>query len=175
MKPHVRLCPMTDEDYSRFSERQVVEYAYQLWRAGEVQEVDMFARSRVLQDDLLQDRLRGNGHSFLVAMSEESLPVGYLWVSPCPAFLQPRPSLNMRWLTQITVSDELRGLGWGKAIHHSLEAHLLRLEVRELWLRVFNWNTVARSFYRSLGYVVVEEFDNDVHLKKVLGTQSPLD
>jgi ribosomal protein S18 acetylase RimI-like enzyme len=164
----MQLTPVDDAEYADFAKRQVVEYARQLANAGEVAESDSIAVSRERLRGLLADELRAAGHLFFVARSAILKPrVGWVWVSPAPAFLGPNRS-GSRWLSQMTVEETVRGPGWALALLRATERHLVQLGVEQLWLRVFDWNTTARALYDAQGYELVQRFANDSHLRKRL-------
>jgi ribosomal protein S18 acetylase RimI-like enzyme len=164
----MHLTPVDDAEYADFTKRHVVDYAYQLARAGEVAEAESVEAARQRLGGLLADELRAAGHSFFVARSAIVKPrIGWVWVSPAPAFLGPN-RVHSRWLSQLTVEEGVRGRGWGRALLTATERHLAEIGVRQLWLRVFDWNTTARALYDSQGYELVERFPTDSHLRKRL-------
>ena len=170
--PPLSLLPLTDPEYRDFAERQVAESARQRVEAGEWTLMDAHQRARVEQADLLADRLRDQGHTFLKGVhAAEGVLVGWLWVGPGPMFLERygvRDLARVRWLSQITVRDELRGRGYGQALLAALHEHLAAEGVDVLYLRVYDWNTAARRLYTRSGYEVVHQFATDAHLRKHL-------
>jgi ribosomal protein S18 acetylase RimI-like enzyme len=74
----------------------------------------------------------------------------------------------VRWLAQITVDEALRGRGYGRALLDALHTFLVERGVRELYLRVYDWNTAARRLYARCGHEVVRQFATDAHLRKRL-------
>jgi ribosomal protein S18 acetylase RimI-like enzyme len=168
-RPSIVLLPLTDAEYADFVERQIEETARQHVNAGEwtTEEAPDLARARLA--DLTADRLRGAGDYFYKGVTAEGLPVGWLWVSPAPSFLGLDPGHErMRWLSQIIVAEALRGQGFGRALLEALHAQLRFEGVAEVWLRVYDWNTVARRLYRALGYEQARKFATDAHLRKLL-------
>ena len=170
--PPLSLLPLTDAEYRDFAERQVAESARQWVEAGEWALTDAHQRARVEQADLLADRLRGHGHTFLKGVrTTDGVPVGWVWVGPGPAVLERygvRDLARARWLSQITVRDELRGRGYGQALLTALHEQLAAEGVEALYLRVYDWNTAARRLYARCGYEVVRQFATDAHLRKHL-------
>ena len=172
MLPLLRLVPLTDAEYGDFAERQVAESARQRVQAGEWMVTDAHQRTRAELADLLADRLRSQGHTFLkgAPAADEAL-VGWVWVSPGPALLErygvEDPS-RARWLSQITVRDELRGQGYGQALLAALHEHLAAEGIEALYLRVYDWNVPARRLYTHCGYEVVRQFATDAHMRKHL-------
>ena len=161
------LVPLTDEEYADFAERQVVEYARQNVNAGEWTPEEALEKARTAEADLLADTLRVRGHTFFKGVDEQGTRAGWLWIAPAPSFLPLDPARS-RWLSQITVEEELRGRGYGRALLDALHRHLQAVGVQEVWLRVFDWNTVARRLYESAGYELVRQFPTDAHMKKRL-------
>ena len=159
------LIPLDDAEYADFAERQVEEYARQNVRAGAWTAEEAPARAREAQADLLADRLRDAGHVFLKGVTPEGARVGWLWVAPAPPFLGADLD-RKRWLSQITVEEDLRGRGYGKALLEALHRWLAEHGVEELYLRVFDWNVAARRLYASAGYELVRQFPTDTHLRK---------
>lgn len=144
------------------------EYANQLVQAGEVTSENGLVSARERLEDLLADRLRTKGHEFHRAASPPTgVTVGWLWISPAPEFMGAGHATT-RWLSQITVNQVFRGLGWGRAILLEAERSLASQGVEQIWLRVFNWNTIARRLYESLAYELVTQFPADAHFRKRL-------
>jgi ribosomal protein S18 acetylase RimI-like enzyme len=169
--PPVTLLALTDADYAEFAEAQVAETARRRVEAGEWAPADAPDRARLEQADLLADRLRGQGHTFLKGCSADGAVVGWVWVSPGPAFLERygvRDPARVRWLSQITVRDDLRGRGHGGALLAALHEQLAAEGVEAIYLRVYDWNTAARRLYARRGYEVVRQFATDAHLRKRL-------
>ena len=171
--PQLTLVPLTDADYADFVESQVTESARQRVHAGEWAPAEALDRSRAAHADLLGDRLRGRGHVFLKGVDAGGAPVGWLWVGPAPAFLARygvgEPS-RVRWLYQITVREDLRGRGYGRALLEVLHGRLAAEGVEAVYLRVYDWNAAACRLYARCGYEVVRRFVTDAHLRKRLPT-----
>jgi len=142
---YARLVPCTEIDYAEFATLQLVEYARQLVNAGEVVPADGLVTARERLSDLTADRLRPTGHTFFVAESAlDGSRIGWTWISPPPLFLGPGHE-RIYWLSQLTVLESHRRIGWGRAILDAIEHHLCALGAEELWLRVFNWNVMRSS------------------------------
>ena len=168
--PHVTLLALTDAEYAAFAERQVAESARQRVRAGEWAPAQALDRARAAAD-LLADRLRGRGHRIWKGLDAGGGLVGWLWVSPAPAFVERygvRDPTRARWLSQITVTEDRRGRGDGRALLAALHAQLAAEGVDALGLRVYDRNAAARRLYARSGYQVVRRFPTDAHLRKPL-------
>lgn len=159
----VRLTPCTDLEYAEFVPQQISEYARQLAEAREVPRHKSVDAARARLADLVDDRLRSDGHDFFVAVCASSAnQVGWLWLSPA---LIETSARHARWVSQLTVLEPSRRQGWGRAILSALEEHELDRGTQEIWLRVFDWNVAARHLYLSHGYELVQQFATDAHLR----------
>jgi ribosomal protein S18 acetylase RimI-like enzyme len=168
-RPAIVLRPLTDAEYAEFVEQQIQETARQHVNAGEwtTEEATTLARARLT--DLIADRLRGAGNRFFTGVTADGARVGWLWVSPVPSFLDLGPGHERtRWLSQITVVEAKRGQGYGRLLLAALHAQLRQERIAEIWLRVYDWNTVAQRLYRSLGYELARKFETDAHMRKLL-------
>ncbi|MER9567502.1 GNAT family N-acetyltransferase [Mesorhizobium sp. M0571] len=61
------------------------------------------------------------------------------------------------WLAGLAVAPEHQRRGIGTALARAIEAHAASADVSELY--VYTWQ--ARDFYATLGWVAVEEFEQD--------------
>jgi RimJ/RimL family protein N-acetyltransferase len=67
------------------------------------------------------------------------------------------------WLYEIELEERVRGRGLGREAMLAFEALARELGADRVTLNVFGGNEVARSLYRSLGYV-----EESVHMRKRL-------
>jgi len=104
--------------------------------------------SRASFDAALPDGLATYGHVLLVAVDpDDGQRVGVLWFGPStddPA---------MAWVYDITVDEERRRQGWGRAIMRAFEGEARAHGFVRAGLNVYGDNHVARRLYESLGYV----------------------
>ncbi|MBA3434074.1 MAG: GNAT family N-acetyltransferase [Actinobacteria bacterium] len=76
-------------------------------------------------------------------------------------FFETRPSGV--WLYEIELEERVRGSGLGREAMLAFEEHARELGAAKVTLNVFGGNDIARSLYRSLGYV-----EEAVHMGKRL-------
>ncbi|WP_292856728.1 GNAT family N-acetyltransferase [Mesorhizobium sp.] len=70
--------------------------------------------------------------------------------------LEPAHKLTP-WLAGLVVDDAYRGRGIGRALVAAIEAYAASIGVQRLYL--YTWE--ARDFYAGLGWVVVEQFEQE--------------
>lgn len=162
----VRLESVSPAEYDRFVETQITEFADQKVRAGQWSADDAPGLSRHVVEGFLPSEGPKPGHRVWKALAESGAQVAWLWVGPPP--VKTLDILSRRWLYQITVEASLRGMGYGRATLAAAEELLKREGVKELYLNVFRWNTVARKLYDSAGYEVIHDGDTDTGMKKTL-------
>ena len=76
-------------------------------------------------------------------------------------------------LAPLTDEESRRGRGYGRALLEAMHARLVGEGVQEVWLRVFDWNEVARRLCLAGGYEVVRQFATDAHMRRRLVTPPP--
>jgi ribosomal protein S18 acetylase RimI-like enzyme len=88
-----------------------------------------------------------DGQTLLIAEDTSSGErVGLLWFGPST------DDPSTAWIYDITVDEDRRAQGWGRAIMRLFEAEALRRGYARAGLNVYADNHVARGLYESLGY-----------------------
>jgi ribosomal protein S18 acetylase RimI-like enzyme len=91
----------------------------------------------------------------------------YLWVVEAEGRRVGTVFLGLRdggaWLYDITIDEDVRGRGYGRAAMTALEKEARSRGFAGIGLNVWGGNAVARGLYRSLGYV-----EESVHMRKRL-------
>jgi RimJ/RimL family protein N-acetyltransferase len=96
----------------------------------------------------------GEGLHVLVVEDDTGVAIGRL-------LFAERPS--GAWLYEIELDPAVRGRGLGRETMRAFEEHVRALGAEKVALNVFAGNEVARSLYRSLGYV-----EDAIHMSKPL-------
>jgi len=162
----VRLESVSPSEYERFVEAQIREFADQKVRAGQWSAEDALGLARHVVEGFLPHEGPRPGHRVWKAVAKSGDHVAWLWIGPPPVKTLDIPS--KRWLYQITVEPSLRGNGYGRAALAAGERILVGEGVKELYLNVFSWNTIARSLYDSSGYEVIHDGETDTGMRKTL-------
>jgi GNAT superfamily N-acetyltransferase len=165
-RPSVRLVPVSTLEYQDFVTSQIREFADQKIRAGHWRREEAQELSRHAVESFLPRDGPTKGHRVYRADDESGRQVGWIWIGPPPVRLLNLP--DRQWLYQITVDSSVRGKGFGRAMLSSTEKLLSREGVKELYLNVFRWNSVARTLYDSAGYEVVHDSETETGMRKTL-------
>ena len=142
------LRPMLPDEFEVYLAWAIDDYAAELERNGKAVGEAAKVTSRASFDSMLPDGLATQGHLLLVAVDpDDGQRVGVLWFGPStddPA---------MVWVYDITVDEERRRQGWGRAIMRAFEREARARGFARAGLNVYGDNHVARRLYESLGYV----------------------
>lgn len=147
----VRLVPMTENEFERFLEKAVPEYAAENVRAGYWSEVEALELSRESHQRLLPQGVKtAHNYLFSIQIQETGQEVGILWLKhEAPA---PRG-----FIFNIRLDEAERGKGYGKQAMLALEAVAKSLGIELIGLHVFAHNPVAMQLYKNLGYEVTSQ------------------
>jgi ribosomal protein S18 acetylase RimI-like enzyme len=143
----VRLRAMMPDEFAEYLDWVVDDYAGELERNGKATGDAAVAASRASFDGLLPDGVETEGQTLLIAEDEDEVRrVGLLWFGPST------DDASMAWIYDITVDEDRRGEGWGRAIMRAFEGEARARGYARVGLNVYADNQVARRLYESLGY-----------------------
>ena len=146
----VRLIPMTDEEFRRFLEHDIREYAQSQVRSGNWSEAESLPRSRREHNALLKDGLKSKFHHlYTIRESEGDEAVGVLWFK---ANLDSSKASG--FIFDLEIDEPYRRKGYARQAMLELEKVARDMGLRQLALHVFAYNEQARALYESLGYTV---------------------
>ena len=131
-------------------------YAADMHHYGEFSQIER-AKQRATEEveQLLTHEINVNDHYFFNIIDEATQSLhGYLWY-----LLRRRQDnqINDAFLAYILVEPQLRRQGVGQQAMQFYEDQAATLGAKRLVFYVFSENQAAMSFYRKLGYHVVEE------------------
>jgi GNAT superfamily N-acetyltransferase len=155
----VTLEPMTQAGWERWLADAIRGYAADKVRVGAWPARDAEARSAREFADLLPDGRDTPGHDLRSIVNEAGEPVGVLWFAPADGL-----SGNVAFIYDLEIEAAFRGRGYGRAALAALEPLARDLGFDSIGLHVFGDNEVARTLYRTSGYV-----ETDVTMRKRLG------
>lgn len=147
----VTLVPMTEEEFSKWLEPSVKEYAADKVRAGNEEEAGSLERAQQEFRHYLPDGIGTKDHHLYSIVDEKrnGQRVGVLWFGELP-----RGPRNTLFLFDIHIREEDRGKGYGSAALELFEDKARELGKSRVGLHVFGHNVRARKLYEELGYKV---------------------
>jgi ribosomal protein S18 acetylase RimI-like enzyme len=157
------LRAMLPSEFDEYLGWVVDDYAAELERNGKAVGDAAMDASRASFAALLPEGVGSLGQVLLIADDPEGARVGVLWFGPST------DDPTMAWIYDITVNEEQRGRGWGRAILRAFEEEARARGYARAGLNVYADNHIARRLYDSLGY---RETARQLH--KDLGDEDPL-
>ena len=147
----LRLRPMTPEEYDAYARYAEEDYAQEIHRSG-LADLDA-ARKRAADTfaELLPDGLDSPRMHLWTAVVDDK-PVGMGWIE-----LREGPAATSAYVFNVELREQARGRGLGRQLMLALHEEARRLGATSVGLNVFGHNTVARTLYESLGYVVTAQ------------------
>ena len=141
----VTFRPLREDEFEGWSENHSRVYAEGMIAFADLSRADAEAKAArdvalVFPQGLATEGIR------LWVVEDDGRPVGTV-------FLGVRD--GGAWLYDITIAEEERGRGYGRAAMLALEEEVRRLGYDALGLNVWGGNEVARNLYRSLGFAEV--------------------
>jgi ribosomal protein S18 acetylase RimI-like enzyme len=138
---------MRPDEYGGFAEHSKAEYARGIATQGG--ESEEFARRKADTDfaAILPQGLDTPSHwIFVIEAGGEK--AGLLWLAE-----RPHGRERECWIYDVEIDEAQRGKGYGRAAMELAEAEARARGLPRIALNVFGGNEVARTLYRSVGYV----------------------
>ncbi len=147
--PEISLRPIDASEFPDWRQRLVEDLSRELVDAGEAEPVRPSYCAAKVVDVLMPRGLGTPGHHVLVA-EEHERAVGTLWVAL-------KSGTSTLHVFDLHVEEELRSLGYGRAIMEVAESWAGDQGASAVTLDLFTSNTVARGLYLSMGYSATAE------------------
>jgi ribosomal protein S18 acetylase RimI-like enzyme len=143
----MRLRPLRDDEYAAFVAASKEGYASDIAEHGGFS--IEFARQKSDDDHaaVLPAGLETPGHTIFV-VEADGARVGVLWVAE-----RDIGARRVLYIYNIEIDEAQRGHGYGRGAMLLAESEARSRGIDRVELNVFGGNDVARSLYRSLGYV----------------------
>src|SRR5215468_407775 len=147
----VELVPMGDEDFRRYMETAVEDYALTRFKCGGCSMEEARGNSRDSFKELLGDGLKTSGqHLFCISAPGINGAVGMVWVA-----LREQYETKSAYIYDIQVDPSHRGKGFGGAALKLAEEFARQWGAVRMSLNVWDWNRRARALYERSGYAPI--------------------
>jgi ribosomal protein S18 acetylase RimI-like enzyme len=161
MSDTLRLRPMTEAEFALFRTRVVRDYAADKVRAGEWPPERSEELAEAQTDQLLPEGAQTPGMLLLMAETAQDGPVGYAWMALAG------PDVARAWVYDISIDEEQRGKGYGRALLNGLEQAAYEHGCSSICLNVFAGNDLARGLYERAGFHLTS-----IQMAKPLGPEA---
>ena len=148
----VRLETIQQEDYDRFLEREVREYANDHVRNGNWPADGALERSKKEFEHYLPDGIHTKDQYVWSIVDEGNRKLGVLWV---------QVKDQKAFIFEFVIDEAFRGKGYGKQALTAMDQELRSMDVESVALHVFGDNVSAQELYRKMGFEIT-----DIHMRK---------
>jgi ribosomal protein S18 acetylase RimI-like enzyme len=149
----VKLETIQQEDFDRFLERGVREYAEDHVRNGNWPAEGALERSRKEFEHYLPDGIHSKDQYVWSILDEQNDKIGVLWVQ-----VKDRQA----FIFDFIIDESFRGRGFGKQALAAMDEQLRSMNVESVALHVFGDNITAQELYKKMGFEVT-----GMHMKKL--------
>ncbi|MFD1887522.1 GNAT family N-acetyltransferase [Paenibacillus wenxiniae] len=155
----LELIPMNTEQFMKFREQSMHDFAAEKVAAGEWAESDALQKSIQSFATYLPKGLETEGaFIYNVHDTESHADVGYLWVQ-----VNDTPRGKFAFIYDILIGDQHQNKGYGTKTMLALEQAMKEQGVQRIDLHVFGHNDRALHVYKKVGYEIT-----DYHMSKTL-------
>ncbi|WP_090737942.1 GNAT family N-acetyltransferase [Paenibacillus sp. Mc5Re-14] len=156
MSGFIKLVPMNAEQYERFEQRSLADYAEEKIQAGAWTVEEAPERAKESFATFLPQRLdTPHAHLYMLEYSgsggQGPEEAGYIWFN-----ITESAQGKEAFLLDILVYDSYQGQGLGTLTMQALEQEARRLGAVRIGLHVFGHNERALHVYRKSGYRVTD-------------------
>ena len=149
----LKLEPLQQDDFERFLEHEIREYAADHVRNGNWPEDGAVERSQKEFESLLPDGIHSKDQ-YLWSLTDGEKKVGVLWV---------QVKDQKAFIYDFVIDEAWRGKGYGKQALTAMDEQLKSMDVESVSLHVFGDNITAQELYKKMGYQIT-----GIHMKKEL-------
>ena len=150
----INLEPIQQEDFARFLERGIREYAEDHVRNGNWPAEGALERSKKEFEQYLPDGIHSRDQYIYSIVDSNENKIGILWV---------QVKDGKAFIYDFAIDEAFRGKGYGKQALAALDEKLRSMNVESVGLHVFGDNITAQELYKKMGYQIT-----GIHLKKTL-------
>lgn len=148
----VKLEPLQQEDFERFLEREIQQYAADHVRNGNWPAEGANERSRKEFEHYLPDGIHSKDQYLYSIIDEDGNKIGVLWVQ-----VKDRKG----FIFNFVIDEEFRGKGFGRQALTAMDEKLKSMDVESVALHVFGDNVTAQELYKKMGFQIT-----GIHMKK---------
>lgn len=150
----VQLEPIQQEDFDRFLEREIRNYADDHVRNGNWDADGAVEKSRKEFERYLPNGIHTPDQYIWSIVNQELQNIGVLWV---------QVKDGKGFILDFVIDEQFRGKGFGKQALTAMDEKLKSMNVSSVALHVFGDNFTAQELYKKMGFVIT-----DMHMMKKL-------
>ncbi len=141
----VKLEPIQQEDFERFLEHEIGEYANDHVRNGNWSSEGALERSRKEFESLLPEGIHTKNQYARSIVDEDKNKIGVLWV---------QVKDQKAFIYDFIIDEAFRGKGFGKQALAAMDEQLKSMNIESVALHVFGDNIRAQELYKKDGFEI---------------------
>ena len=150
----IKLEPLQQEDFERFLERGIRDYAEDHVRNGNWSPEGALERSRKEFEHYLPDGIHSKDQYLYSIINDNGNKIGVLWV---------QVKEHKAFIFDFVIDEAFRGKGYGKQALAAMDEILKSMNVESVELHVFGDNITAQELYKKAGFQIT-----GIHMNKRL-------
>ena len=144
----INLVPMNEEQYKRFFEETVKEYAEENVKAGRWTTSESIKQATKETNKLLPKGIQSKGHFLCSLHHDVEGVIGTFWYE-----VKENMGDKSAFIYSFQLNEEFQGKGYGKQSLIAFETDLVSINVSSIRLHVFGHNKRAHQLYTKMGYI----------------------
>jgi ribosomal protein S18 acetylase RimI-like enzyme len=150
----VKLERMQQEDFERFLEQEIGDYAEEHVRNGNWPAEGAVERSRKEFEHYLPEGVDSKDQYVWSIFDDADNKIGALWV---------QVKEKKAFIFDFVIDETFRGQGYGKQALTAMDEKLKSMDTESVALHVFGDNITAQELYKKMGFNIT-----DMHMRKML-------
>lgn len=156
------LNKMTQDEFEKFTEWSLKNYANELIESGMEIELTPYEEAKSQFEKILPNGLLSNDNFLYIAQNEFNEDVGVIWYQ-----INPRNN-DIGFICELYIYEKHRRKGYGTQVLNTIENDARKHGINRMVLSVFKYNTPACELYYKCGYIKARERDTTMYLEKKL-------
>lgn len=155
---NIRFREMSDDEFDKFAEQDVLDYSKDLIKAGLSSEENALENAKKSFDELLPQGKCTKDNYIYVVVNSDNEGVGFIWYQ--------KYKEDIGFICDFLILEKFRKQGYGKQTLLLLEKEAKEKGLNKILLNVFKYNKPAFSLYKSLEYKIRDEENQNISMLK---------
>ncbi|WP_346940529.1 GNAT family N-acetyltransferase [uncultured Clostridium sp.] len=155
---NIRLREMSDDEFDKFAEWDILDYSKDLIKAGLSSEENALEDAKKSFNELLPQGKCTKDNYIYVVVDSHNEDVGFIWYQ--------KYKEDIAFICDFLILEKFRKQGYGKQTLLLLEKEAKVRGLNQVLLNVFKYNKPAFSLYKSLEYKIRDEENENISMLK---------
>jgi ribosomal protein S18 acetylase RimI-like enzyme len=155
---NVRFREMSDDEFDKFTEWNILDYSKDLIKAGLSSEENALEDAKKSFNGLIPQGKYTKDNYIYVVENSDNEGVGFIWYQ--------KYKEDIAFICDFLISEKFRKQGYGKNTLLLVEKEAKEKGLNKILLNVFKYNKPAFSLYKSLEYKIRDEEAENISMVK---------